>query len=163
MLMPAIEIVEVCRRLTGLCWEVAKATSTDGGDTVAMQAARELHGVDWGVSTHSPIGARPRMSAGRARGMLNDYAEIVVEIEGLDSFVSRLWRELADAVDDVCALLDDDRNVNPDDVCRDPQAHLDYLDAALQIPIELIERWRQLVEDHPPAEALQKALREVGQ
>jgi hypothetical protein len=160
--MPSNLIAQYARQLTLLVWDVAKATGESGGETAAMRACEDLNAVDRAITILGNTGYDARYAAGCAKHTLDDYAREIAEAEGVESFLARLWREAADTADDLRALLDDDRNVNPDDVCREPQAHLDYLDAALQVPIELIGRWRQLVEDHTPAEALEKALREVG-
>jgi hypothetical protein len=62
-----------------------------------------------------------------------------------------LWHELSNAAADLAEHL---ANNTPEDHCGDVQAHIDYLNAALQVPTHLTGAFRTAAEDHTPTEAL---------
>ncbi len=148
-------IASTCRELVLACWRVAQHFDDPAGRDIAAIAADDLNRADWAI-TFSEGGVDSACeSVMRALHTLGHYVEYVIHHKGIDSWPARLWCEVADTAEDLLQQLTYDYSINPGDTCRDPHLHLDYVDAALQVPDNLVDHWRTLTETHSPSAALQ--------
>lgn len=82
-----------------------------------------------------------------AHGVLVTHTEAVLARYGEDSWAGRWWKELCHSAEDLLDVVVLDASVNPGDVCRDPDAHLDIIEIGLLVAPDQLARWKELVED----------------